>query len=190
MANKNTPAEVKETAVKAEAVKEVKAEAVKAEEAPKAEKAAEEKKPAAPKKAAAKKPAEKKTAAKKPAAEKKPAAKKPAKKAKGLAYEDVVAAAKKKAAAADTKKIKYPIAANFDISGACEGIFYILVNEKGEVSVEPFKYDDYDVYVRVDAEELVKVLTGKLNAYDALADGIMSIDGITKKAVLFVNAVL
>lgn len=185
MATKNTPAEVKETAVKAEAVKEVKAEAVKAEEAPKAEKAAEEKKPAAPKKAAAKKPAaEKKTAAKKPAA------KKTTKKAKGLAYEDVVAAAKKKAAAADTKKIKRPIAVNFEISGACEGIFYILVNEKGEVAVEPYKYDDYDVYVRVDADELVKVLTGKLNAYDALADGIMSIDGITKKAVLFVNAVL
>lgn len=189
MATKNTPAEVKETAVNAEAVKEVKAEAVKAEEAPKAEKAAEEKKPAAPKKPAAKKAAEKKPAAKK-TAEKKPVAKKPAKKAKGLAYEDVVAAAKKKVAAADTKKIKYPIAVNFEISGACEGIFYILVNEKGEVAVEPYKYDDYDVYVRADADELVKVLTGKLNAYDALADGIMSIDGITKKAVLFVNAVL
>ena len=187
MATKNTPAEVKEAAVKAEAVKEVKAEAVKAEEAPKAEKA---EKPAAPKKAAAKKPAaEKKTTAKKTAAEK-PAAKKTAKKAKGLAYEDVVAAAKKKAASANTKKIKYPIAANVEISGACEGIFYILVNEKGEVAVEPYKYDDYDVYVRADAEEVLKVFNGKLNVYDALADGIMSIDGITKKAVLFVNAVL
>ena len=187
MAAKNTQAEVKEAVVKAE---EVKAEAVKVEEAPKAEKTAEEKKPAAPKKAAAKKPAaEKKTTAKK-ADEKKPAAKKTTKKAKGLAYEDVVVAAKKKAASADTKKIKYPIAANVEISGACEGIFYIFVNEKGEVSVEPYKYDDYDVYVRVDAEEAVKVFTGKLNVYDALANGVISIDGITKKAILFVNAVL
>lgn len=185
---KNTPAEVKETAaaVKAE---EVKAEAVKTEEAPKAEE-----KPAAPKKAAAeKKPAAKKTtekAAAKKTAEKKPAAKKTTKKAKGLAYEDVVAAAKTKAASANTKKIKYPIAVNVEISGACEGIFYIFVNDKGEVAVEPYKYDDYDVYVRADAEEILKVLNGKINVYDALADGTMSIDGIVKKAVLFVNAVL
>lgn len=183
MAAKNTtPAEVKEAAVKAE---EVKAEAVKAE-APKAE----EKKPAAPKKAAAeKKPAAKKTTTKKADAEKKPAAKKTTKKAKGLTYEEVVAAAKKKAASADTKKIKYPIAVNVEISGACEGIFYILVKDNGEVAVEPFKYDDYDVYVRADAEEILKVFNGKLNAYEALANGV-SIEGIVKKAILFVDAVL
>ncbi|MBQ2824124.1 MAG: SCP2 sterol-binding domain-containing protein [Oscillospiraceae bacterium] len=194
---KKTPAETKEAAVKTEAAKEVKAAEVKAEvkaapvEAPKAEKAAEEKKPAAPKKApAAKKTAEKKPAAKK-TAEKKPAAKKTTKKAaKVLTYEEVVEAAKKKAASANTAKIKYPVAANVEISGVCEGIFFILVNEEGKVSVEPYKYNDYDVYFRIDAEEAVKLFTGKLNVYDALANGILSVDGIAKKAILFVDAVL
>ena len=196
---KKTPAETKEAAVKTEAAKEVKAAEVKAEvkaapaEAPKA---AEEKKPAAPKKApAAKKTAEKKTEEKKPAAkktaEKKPAAKKTTKKAaKVLTYEEVVEAAKKKAASANTAKIKYPVAANVEISGVCEGVFYIYISEEGKVAVEPYKYDDHDVYFRIDAEEAVKLFTGKLNVYDALANGILSVDGIAKKAILFVDAVL
>lgn len=189
----NTNANKKEEAVAA-----VKAEEVKAA-APAAEKKPAEKKPAE-KKTAEKKPAAKKAAAKKPAA-KKPAAKAAAKKApakksaakttkpaakKGLTYEQVVEKAKKKIAAADTTKIKYPIAVNVEISGACEGIFYILLDD-GKAVVEPYKYDDYDVYVRVDAEEIVKVLEGKVNVYDALSNG-MKIDGIAKKAVLFINA--
>ncbi len=201
---KKTPAETKEAVVKTEAAKEVKAvevkaapvEAPKTAEAPKAaevkaEKAApkSEKKPAAKKAAAPK--AEK--AAKKPAApkaEKKPAEKKPAKKAKALTYEEVVAAAAKKAASANTAKIKYPVAANVEISGVCEGIFYILVKEDGKVAVEPHKYNDYDVYFRIDAEEAVKLFTGKLDVYEALSNGTLSVDGIAKKAILFVDAVL
>ena len=184
----NTNANKKEEAVAAVKAEEVKAAAPAAEKKP-AEKKTAEKKPAA-KKAAAKKPAAKKPAAKaaaKKAPAKKSAAKttKPAAK-KGLTYEQVVEKAKKKIAAADTTKIKYPIAVNVEISGACEGIFYILLDD-GKAVVEPYKYDDYDVYVRVDAEEIVKVLEGKVNVYDALSNG-MKIDGIAKKAVLFINA--
>ena len=199
----------KAASVKAEdAVKEVKAPEVAAEvpkadvkkaEAPKAEKPAapkaEEKKPAA-KKPAKTAPAEKKTAekaaAKKPAA-KKPAAKKPAEKkttgrkaaAKAATYDSVVAEAKKKFAAAKTAKIKYPIAANFEL--APNEIFYVYIGEAG-VAVEPYKYDDYDIYFRTDAETLTQVLTGKKGIIDALADSSVKIDGNTKKAVLFIDA--
>ena len=187
----NTNANKKEEVVTAVKAEEVKAAAPAAEKKPVEKKTAEkktaEKKPAA-KKAPAKKPAAKKTkAAEKKAPAKKSAAKttKPAAK-KGLTYEQVVEKAKKKIAAADTTKIKYPIAVNVEISGACEGIFYILLDD-GKAVVEPYKYDDYDVYVRVDAEEIVKVFEGKANVYDALSNG-MKIDGIAKKAVLFINA--
>lgn len=187
----------KTASVKAEAVKEVKAPEVPVAAAPKAE----EKKPAAPKAeekkpAAAKKPAKTAAAEKKPAekaAAKKPAAKKPAEKkttgkkaaAKAVTYDSVVAEAKKKFADAKTAKIKYPIAANFELSA--NEIFYVYIGEAG-VAVEPYRYDDYDIYFRTDAETLTQVLTGKKGIIDALADGSVKLDGNTKKAVLFIDA--
>lgn len=212
MANKtNASAEIKKTvAPAAEEVKkeaEVKA-AAPAAEAPKTEaapKKAEENKPAekaAEKTAAAKKPAAKKPAAKKPAekpaakktaekaAAKKPAkktAEKPAKKAKALTYDGIVELAQKKFKAANITGIKYPIAVNVELSGACEGVFYVYMDE-AKIAVEPYLYNDYDVYVRADAETLAKVLEGKMNIYDALSTSDVKIDGMVKKAVLFVHA--
>lgn len=189
---KTTPAETKETVVKAAetAAAEVKTEAVK--EAPKAaEKKAPAKKPAA-KKPAAKKPTAKKETAK--AAEKKaPAKKEAAKKApkkKGLAYEDIVEAAKKKMAGANLTRIKYPIAANVELNGAADGIFYIYIDEANNISVEPYKYNDYDVEFRADADTFMAVMNGKKNIYDALADGLIKVSGNVKKAVLLINAAL
>lgn len=207
MANKtNASAEIKKTvAPAAEEVKkeaEVKvaapaAEAPKTEAAPKkaeenksAEKAAEKtvaaKKPAAKK--SAEKPAAKKTAEK--AAAKKPAkktAEKPAKKAKALTYDGIVELAQKKFKAANITGIKYPIAVNIELSGACEGVFYVYMDE-AKIAVEPYLYNDYDVYVRADAETFAKVLEGKMNIYDALSTSDVKIDGLVKKAVLFVHA--
>lgn len=207
MANKtNASAEIKKTvAPAAEEVKkeaEVKvaapaAEASKTEAAPKkaeenksAEKAAE--KTVAAKKPAAKKPAEKpaakktaeKAAAKKPA---KKTAEKPAKKAKALTYDGIVELAQKKFKAANITGIKYPIAVNIELSGACEGVFYVYMDE-AKIAVEPYLYNDYDVYVRADAETFAKVLEGKMNIYDALSTSDVKIDGLVKKAVLFVHA--
>lgn len=207
MANKtNASAEIKKTvAPAAEEVKkeaEVKvaapaAEAPKTEAAPKkaeenksAEKAAE--KTVAAKKSAAKKPAEKpaakktaeKAAAKKPA---KKTAEKPAKKAKALTYDGIVELAQKKFKAANITGIKYPIAVNIELSGACEGVFYVYMDE-AKIAVEPYLYNDYDVYVRADAETFAKVLEGKMNIYDALSTSDVKIDGLVKKAVLFVHA--
>ena len=193
---KTTTAETKVAAVETPAAAEVKTEVVK--EAPKA---AEKKAPA--KKETAKKPAAKKPAAKKPAAKKeaaKPAAKKetakketaakkPAKK-KGLAYEDVVEAAKKKMAGANLTRIKYPIAANVELNGAAEGIFYIYIDEANNISVEPYKYNDYEVELRADADTFVAVMTGKKNIYDALAEGAVKVSGNVKKAILLINAAL
>ena len=189
---KTTPAETKETVVKAAetAAAEVKTEAVK--EAPKAaEKKAPAKKPAA-KKPAAKKPTAKKEttkAAEKKAPAKKEAAKKTTKK-KGLAYEDVVEAAKKKMAGANLTRIKYPIAANVELNGAADGIFYIYIDEANNISVEPYKYNDYDVEFRADADAFMAVMNGKKNIYDALADGLIKVSGNVKKAVLLINAAL
>lgn len=191
---KTTPAEntaVETKAVETKVAEEVKTEAPKAAEKKAPAKKETAKKPAAKKPAAKKttKAAEKKAPAKKEAAPKKEAAKKAPKK-KGLAYEDVVEAAKKKMAAADLTRIKYPIAANVELNGAAEGIFYIYVDEANNISVEPYKYNDYDVEFRADADAFVAVMNGKKNIYDALAEGAVKVSGNVKKAILLINAAL
>lgn len=167
---KATPAEVKETTFKASEAVATKVNTEAVQEAPKKE--------AAPK-------TEKKSAAKNstaPKSEKKPTAKK-----KDASYEDAVSAAKKKMASANISRLKYPVALNVELNGTADGIFYIYV-VNGSFSVEPYKYDDYDVYMRADAETFLEVMNGQKNIYDALADGSIKIDGNTKKAILIVNA--
>lgn len=210
MANtkKNASANIKDTAA-------VKTEAASAEAtaAPKKETAAAKKEPAkktgtkkSTAKAANKKPAakpgrkpaaaktEKKTAAKpgrKPAAnaEKTSAAKKTTSRKKGTSYEDVFEAARKKLLAANITRIKRPIAANIELTGSVTGDFYVYIDaDKQEISVEPYKYNDYNVNIRADADGLLAVMKGKKNIYDALADGDVHIYGETKKAILLINA--
>ena len=57
--------------------------------------------------------------------------------------------------------------------------------------VEPYKYDDYDVYIEANAAEFMNVLNGTKNIYDALADGSVTFGNCNlKKTILFINAVL
>ncbi len=111
---------------------------------------------------------------------------------KSLTYAAVVEAARKKAAEADISRIKYPIAVNVELKGSdsAAGVFYIVVSD-GKVTVEPYKYNDYDVYIEADAAEFMNVLNGKKNIYDALADGSITFGNCNlKKTILFINAVL
>lgn len=182
------PAASKAAAEKVPAVKEEKAPAAKKDEAAKTEKKRPGRKPGASK-AAAKTPA--KTTGKKAGA-KETAEKAPAKRGgrkKTVTLNNVVEAARKNVSGAHLSKIKYPIAVNVELNGSAEGIFYIFVSD-GKIAVEPYKYDDYDVYIRADADEFMNVMNGKKNIYDALADGLIKVDGNTKKAVLFIHAVL
>lgn len=176
------PAAVEEVKVEQPAPAEEKKPAAKRTRKPAAEKAEKTAKAAAPK---AKKTAKAAKTEDKAEAPKKRAAKKPAAK-KTVSYEDIVEMAKKKFMAADKTRIKYPVAVNIKLTGAAEGIFYVYIDSEN-IYVEPYKYDDYDVEIEADAEELVKVLNGKLNVYDALSADV-KITGIVKKAVLFLNA--
>lgn len=190
------PVEVKAADVKPAEAKA----AVKTSEVKPAAKNTEEKKPAekkaAEKKTTEKKPAEKKAAPAKKTAAKSAKAEKPAAKTAAKApkapkapkvspYEAVVAKAQKKFANIKTDLVKYPIAVNVELSGSAEGIFYVYLSEAGKPAVEPYKYDDYDVYVRADADAFNKVLDGKLDVYKALAEGSLHVEGTVKKALMF-----
>lgn len=111
---------------------------------------------------------------------------------KSLTYTAIVEAARKKAAEADISRIKYPIAVNVELKGSdsAAGVFYIVVSD-GKVTVEPYKYNDYDVYIEADAAEFMNVLNGSKNIYDALADSSITFGNCNlKKTILFINAVL
>lgn len=182
------PAEVKPAEVKPAEVKpaEVKAAAP-------APKNTEKKKPAekkAEKKAPAKKTAAKTAKAEKPAAktaEKAPKAKAPRapKASKVSPYQAAVAKAQKKFSTIKTDLVKYPIAVNIELNGSAEGVFYVYLSEAGKPDVEPYRYNDYDVYVRVDADAFDKILDGKLSVYKALAEGSLHVEGTVKKALMF-----
>lgn len=179
------PAAKSEKSKTAKTTKTEKAPATKKDDAPKTEK-----KRGRPAAAKTETKASAKTAGKRTA--KKIEEKAPAKRGrkKTLTYASVVDAAKKRAAAADISRIKYPIAVNFELKGSAEGIFYAVISD-GKVNVEPYKYDDYDVYIEADAAELLNVLNGKKNIYDALADGTVTFGNCNlKKTILFINAVL
>lgn len=197
-----TVAEAKPVEVKPE-VKPAEVKPAEAKAAAPAPKNTEEKKPAekkAEKKAAEKKPAEKKAPAKKTAAKtakaEKPAAKTAEKAPKAKApraprapkaspFDVTLAKAKKKFSAIKTDLVKYPIAVNFELNGSEGEIFYVYLSEAGKPAVEPYRYNDYDVYVRVDADSFNKILDGKLDVYKALAEGILHVEGNVKKALMF-----
>ena len=192
-----TAAEAKPVEVKPE-VKPAEVKPAEAKAAAPAPKNTEEKKPA--EKKAEKKPAEKKATAKKAAAKtakaEKPAAKTAEKAPKAKAprapkapkaspYDTALAKAKKKFSAIKTDLVKYPIAVNFELNGSEGEIFYVYLSEAGKPAVEPYRYNDYDVYVRVDADSFNKILDGKLDVYKALAEGILHVEGNVKKALMF-----
>ncbi len=192
-----TVAEAKPVEVKPE-VKPAEVKPAEAKAAAPAPKNTEEKKPA--EKKAEKKPAEKKAPAKKAAAKtakaEKPAAKTAEKAPKAKAprapkapkaspYDTALAKAKKKFSAIKTDLVKYPIAVNFELNGSEGEIFYVYLSEAGKPAVEPYRYNDYDVYVRVDADSFNKILDGKLDVYKALAEGILHVEGNVKKALMF-----
>ena len=150
----------------------------------------------------AKKPAAKSAAktAKKPA-EKAAPAKRGGGKKKVVSYEEIVTAARSKLRAADITKITRPIAANVEITGnfsenqtpddngSNKNIFYIAINpDEQSISVEPYRYNDNDISIYADADELLNVMKGKKNIYAALADGNIHIHGNTKKAILLIHA--
>ncbi len=129
------------------------------------------------------KPAAKSTAK---APKKAPAKKQPA--VKALTLDAVVKAAKKKMKTADTSKISRPIAVNVEVYGECFGTFYILIND-GKIAVEPYKYDDGDVWVKADAKAIMSVFAGEAKIYDELSSGSINIYDNVKKAILFVDAI-
>ena len=164
-------------------------------------------KPAETKAAAAKTtaPAEAKKPGRKPAAAKaavpataeaKKSGRKPAaSKADSVKFKDVVAKAKAlaKAKKGSISKISGKIAATFEVlSGDSQKDFYIVI-ENGKAAVEPYRYDEADIWLKGSPESIAAVMDNKIKFIDAVSSGTIQIFGkdaeSAQAVVLFVAAI-
>lgn len=105
-----------------------------------------------------------------------------------MTYEEVVKKAKQASKKIDGSAVKEHIAVQIDIEGEGEGAFYIEAAD-GKISVEPYEYYENDCKIKSDADTVIAVLSGKINAEEAMGDGRIQVEGDGSKVSALVNAV-
>lgn len=77
---------------------------------------------------------------------------------------------------ADAKKLEGQFAFQFSIEGNGEGIFYFEL-KNGALFVEPYTYDNCTATFKATADTFKALLTGKVSAADAIANGDLKVEG-------------
>lgn len=104
-----------------------------------------------------------------------------------MTYEELVKKVKQAVGKIDKGAIKEHAAIEIDIEGEGEGAFYVEL-DKDKVTVEPYEYYDNDCKIRMGADVLMELVTGKTDAVKALEDGKIIIDGDIEKAMILSDA--
>ena len=105
-----------------------------------------------------------------------------------MTYEELVEQVRSIAAKADTSKIKDHVAFQFNIEGEAEGAFYLELGD-GKADVQPYEYYDRDVLVTCTAENLLKIVKGKLDPVLAFTTKKIRVDGDLGKALMLKEVV-
>lgn len=100
-----------------------------------------------------------------------------------MTYEELVAEIKKAAAKADASKINQHVAYQFNVIGEAAGAFYLELTD-GQVKVEPYEYYDRDVLITSTAENIIKIMNGKLDPVLAFTMQKIKVEGDLGKALL------
>lgn len=103
-----------------------------------------------------------------------------------MTYEEIVEKLKKVYGKAKADKIEGHLAVQFDIVGEGEGALYIEVND-GAIDVQPYEYYDKNALVRITADVLMDIATGKLDFESAYNDQKLWIEGDLGAALLLKN---
>ena len=104
-----------------------------------------------------------------------------------MTYEELVKKVKQAVEKIDKGAIKEHSAIEIDIEGEGEGAFYVEL-DKDKVEVEPYEYYDNDCKIRIGADTLIELASGKLDVVKALEDGRISFDGDIEKALILSDA--
>lgn len=70
-----------------------------------------------------------------------------------------------------------------NITGEGAGAFYLEI-DNGEVKVEPYEYYDRDVLITSSADNIIKIMNGKLNPVLAFTIGKIKVEGDLGKALI------
>ena len=99
---------------------------------------------------------------------------------------NVVEKVKSKFSKADLSIFPEKYAIQFNLTGKIEGVFYVEVLN-GNLSVQPYEYNDKDGAISVTKTNLEKVITGSLSIEDAIDKGKIACDGDMEKIKLLSN---
>ncbi len=105
-----------------------------------------------------------------------------------MTYEELVAEIKKTASKADASKVKDHIAFQFNITGEAAGAFYLEIKD-GQVDVQPYEYYDRDVLITSSADNIIKIMNGKLDPVLAFTLQKIKVEGDLGKALVLKDIV-
>ena len=100
-----------------------------------------------------------------------------------MTYEELVTTIKEAAAKADASKIQDHIAFQFNVEGEAAGAVYLEITG-GEIKVEPYEYYDRDVLVTASADNIIKIMNGKLDPVLAFTLHKIRVEGDLGKALV------
>lgn len=99
-----------------------------------------------------------------------------------MTYEEIVQEVREELMKSDVSSLKQHLAIQVDITGECEGAFYIELKD-GNVYVEPYEYYDRDVKLIASGKDFLKIVHGSLNPVMAYTVGKLKIEGDLGKAL-------
>ncbi len=100
-----------------------------------------------------------------------------------MTYEELVSTIKEAAKKADASKITEHIAFQFNVVGEAAGAFYLEIKD-GNINVEPYEYYDRNVLVTSSAENIIKIMNGKLDPVLAFTLQKIKVEGDLGKALV------
>ena len=98
-----------------------------------------------------------------------------------MTYEELFAKAKAAMADCKAEAVEGNLAAQIDVEGEGEGVFYIEVKD-GVLSVEPYNYYDNNCVITVAADKVVKITSARADLLNAAKRGDLTIEGDMDKA--------
>jgi len=98
-----------------------------------------------------------------------------------MTYEEIISKVKKEFGSADVSNYEGHLALQINITGEGAGSFYTEIND-GQLFIEPFDYKDNDAMLTACGDDIVNILSGKIEAAKALESGKLSVEGDYAKA--------
>lgn len=106
-----------------------------------------------------------------------------------MTFEEIVNKVRNKFKNANTEDINEKIAIQINLEGkSANGIFYIEV-KNGQVSVEPYEYNDRNAVITTNQTNLLKLMDGKISLAEAQSSGKIYIDGETSAVIAIIELI-